>query len=101
MSTLCIILTSSPENENTHTAVKLSQAALAKGHQVRIFLMSNGVYHVMQSKFLALVEQGVEVTLCASNAAERGIKEIEGVIFGSQYDLSVMAAKADSLISLH
>ncbi|MDH4317847.1 MAG: DsrE family protein [Desulfobulbaceae bacterium] len=101
MSTLCILLTSSPENENSHTAVKLSQAALAKDHRVKIFLMSNGVYHVLHPRFLKLIEQGVEVTLCGSNAAERGIEEREGVTFGSQYDLSVMAATADSFITFH
>lgn len=101
MPTLCILLTSSPENENTHTVTKLSQAAIDKGHRVRIFLMSNGVYHVLHPQFAILINLGVEVTLCASNAAERGIEEMGGVTFGSQYDLSIMSAKADSFISFH
>lgn len=97
---LCILVTSTPENENTRTLYKITEEALAMGHRVSIFLMDDGVYHVQRQKFRALGELGAELFLCAANALERGIKEIPGTVFGSQYDLAVMTKEADGFLTL-
>lgn len=99
-STLCVLLTSSPESENSRTLRRVVEAALFLGHRVQIFLMCDGVYHILEKGFLSLVREGAEVTLCAENALERGLAEQEGVLFGSQYDLAVMVAGSEGFLAL-
>ncbi len=70
-SKICILVTSSPESENNRTLVKITEAAINIGHQVQIFLMCDGVYHILCQDFLPLIKKGAEVSLCAQNALER------------------------------
>lgn len=97
---ICILVTSSPESENTRTLFKITEAAIAMGHQVQIFLMDDGVYHILYQNFSYLIAKGAEVTLCGHNAQERGLEKKTGITFGSQYDLAVMVAKADGFLAL-
>ena len=99
-SMICILVTSSPESENRRTLIKISEAAISIGQQVRIFLMCDGVYHILHEDFLSLVKIGAEVTLCAQNALERRLDKKPGVNFGSQYDLAGMVARSDSFLAL-
>ncbi len=99
-SRICILVTSSPESENRHTLVKISEAAINLGQQVQIFLMCDGVYHILHQDFLSLIEKGTEVTLCSQNASERGLEKKPGVLFGSQYDLAGMIAQSESFLAL-
>ncbi len=45
---LGILLTTSPENENTSTVISISSAARELGHEVSIFLMYDGVYNIQK-----------------------------------------------------
>jgi sulfur relay (sulfurtransferase) complex TusBCD TusD component (DsrE family) len=96
---LCILVTSSPGSENSRSLVKISEAALKMGHAVRIFLMYDGVYHILQEDFMALGEKGAIIVLCAYNAEEKGLAKREGVLFGSQYDLSTMVSQSDAFLA--
>ena len=98
-ATLCLLVTCSPESEKSRTMIKVSEAAIRLGHKVQIFLMCDGVYHILRENFMVLVEKGVDVTLCAYNALERGMEKRDGVLFGSQYDLSSMVSQSDGFIS--
>ena len=99
---LGILLTTSPENENTYTCIRLAEAALATAREVHIFLMCDGVYNIYHKGFIALREKGANITLCDFNAQERAIsEEREGVVFGSQYDLAWIAHECDRFISLN
>lgn len=100
-SKICIVVHSSPESEDSHTLHKITESAVASGHRVQIFLMNDGVYHLLRETFADLLAHGAEVTVCAHNAVERGVEERPGVQFGSQYDLSVMVAGSDAFLSLH
>ncbi|MDX1763079.1 MAG: DsrE family protein [bacterium] len=100
-SRICIVVHSSPEREDSHTLHKITAAALASGHSVQIFLMNDGVYHLLRETFDDLLNKGAEVTVCAHNAVERGVPERAGVSFGSQYNLAVMVAASDVFLSLH
>lgn len=111
MASLGILLTSSPENENTHTAIKIASSACKKGIAVRIFLMCDGVYHVNSPPFLSLLEQktvstqreaDLEVVLCAYNADQRGLplNERSSILYGSQDDLASMVNECDRFIAL-
>lgn len=99
-SKICILVTSSPESENSRTLVKFTEAAINMGQRVQIFLMCDGVYHILHQDFLSLIKKGAEVTLCTQNALERGLEEKPGILFGSQYDLAGMVAQSDSFLAL-
>ncbi len=94
-----LLVTSSPESENCRTVMKITEAALRQGHRVRIFLMQDGVYHIFRDDFMDLSGMGAQIILCAHNAEERKLPRREGVLFGSQYDLSEIIAKADAFLA--
>ena len=96
---LGILLTTSPENENTNTVIELSKAAREEGHEVSIFLMYDGVYNVNKKEFAALIDKGVDIAICAFNAEQRKIENVEGILFGSQYDHACIANEVDRFIS--
>jgi sulfur relay (sulfurtransferase) complex TusBCD TusD component (DsrE family) len=101
IANICILLASSPGNENRYSLIKITEAALDMGHNVQIFLMSDGVYHLLSDDFMSLVDKGATIALCAHNALERGLDKRPGVLFGSQYDLSTMVAESDTFLSFH
>ncbi|MBI2875265.1 MAG: DsrE family protein [Candidatus Tectomicrobia bacterium] len=88
---LVILLTTSPEHENTHTVTQLAQAALALGKEVAIFLMCDGAYNLNLPSFCALHQEGAEITLCSLNASQRKITFPWPEASGSQYDLAEWA----------
>lgn len=96
---LGILLTSSPENENTNTVISLCSAAREQGHEVSVFLMYDGVYNVHKKEFAALADKGVSIALCAMNAEQRKVGKVEGILFGSQYDHACIAGDVDRFIS--
>ena len=96
---LGILLTTSPENENTSTVISISRAAGEQGHEVSIFLMYDGVYNVHKKEFVELVEKGVNIAVCALNVEQRKVNRIDGILFGSQYDHACIANGVDRFIS--
>ncbi len=96
---LGILLTTSPENENTHTVIAISKAARNQGHDVSIFLMYDGVYNIHQKEFVDLVDKGISIAVCALNVEQRKIGRVEGVLFGSQYDHACITSDVDRFIS--
>ncbi len=70
---LAILLTTSPEHENTHTVIKLAEAAIAMGKDVQIFMMCDGVYNVYNSDIVSLKDKGAEISVCEHNSAERAV----------------------------
>jgi sulfur relay (sulfurtransferase) complex TusBCD TusD component (DsrE family) len=96
---LGILLTSSPENENTNTVIEISRAAREQGHDVSIFLMYDGVYNIHKKEFAQLADKGVRIAVCALNAEQRSVQKMEGILFGSQYDHACIAGEVDRFIS--
>ncbi len=96
---LGMLLTTSPENENTHTVIEISRAALELGHDVFIFLMYDGVYNVNKKEFAELVNKGVNIAVCALNVEQRKMGRVAGIQFGSQYDHACIASDVDRFIS--
>lgn len=102
-----MLLTTSPEKENSETLIKLAHAALDSGHEVAVFLMDDGVYNVVNgvdvsTRFAGLTTKGASLALCAHTAELRGVKRedfIEGVSFGGQYDLAIIANEADRFLT--
>ena len=104
-----MLLTAGVADESARTALRVARAARAKGHDVELFLMDDGVYAVKRGtrtpvadELASLVEGGVVVALCALNAEQRGVTKDEavpGVLFGSQYDLAQLIDSADRFVS--
>ncbi len=96
---LGILLTTSPENENTNTVIAICNAAREQGHDVSIFLMYDGIYNVHKKEFAGLLDKGVNIAVCALNVEQRKINRVEGILFGSQYDHACIAGEVDRFIS--
>jgi predicted peroxiredoxin len=96
---LGILLTTDPDNENTHTVIEISKAARQLGHEVFIFLMCDGVYNLHKKEFIELVNRGVNIAVCSLNVDQRKVSRVEGVLFGSQYDHACIANEVDRFIS--
>jgi sulfur relay (sulfurtransferase) complex TusBCD TusD component (DsrE family) len=99
---LGIFLSTSPEHENTHTVIKLAEAALERGHEVHIFIMDDGVHNAVVPEFEALVGKGVRIVLCSHNLAERQRPKIEGtIVCGSQYDHAQLVSNVDRYLAFN
>ncbi len=96
---LGILLTTSPENENTGTVIAISKAAREQGHEVSVFLMYDGVYNINKEEFADLVKNGVNIAVCALNAEQRNVGKVDGILFGSQYDHACIAGDVDRFLS--
>jgi predicted peroxiredoxin len=105
-----ILLTLSPEHQDPYTVSQLSLACLKQGHHVHIFVMDDGVYnlarrrsaHGLISGFDEVLKAGGGVTLCSVSAEMRNLAHddvLEGVAFGSQYDLAQLVSRADRFLS--
>lgn len=98
---LGILLTTSTESENTHTVIRLTEAAIDEGVEVRIFLMCDGVYHLNHEKFEKLAKRGANIVVCAHNAIERKVGKKDFVSWGSQYDLACMVKECDRFLAFN
>ncbi|MCL7410519.1 MAG: DsrE family protein [Methanosarcinaceae archaeon] len=96
---LGILLTTSPEHENTNTVIEISKSAIKQGISVSIFLMADGTHNSVFEPFQNLIEHGVEIILCAHNAAKRKVEVVENIVYGSQYDLATIIKESDRFIS--
>lgn len=99
---LTLFLASTPySGQNADTALRLAEAALARGHAVHLFASADGV-HLAQTgqrpagvpdlptALAALIERGLRVELCGSCLRFRGLTR----------DLLVAGAAPSSLKSL-
>ena len=73
---------------------RLTHAALVSGHEVRIFLMHDGV----EVDLSALVEAGADVVACGTNADAHAV-ELR-VTEGSQMDHAALVRDCDRVVSL-
>ena len=113
--TLLIFLGTSPySSQNADTALRLAEAALAKGHRVRLFASADGV-HVAQigqrpagvpdplAGLTRLLTQGLAVELCGSCLRYRGLgRELltAGAEPSSLKGLFAVVAESDAVLSL-
>jgi len=93
--TLTLFLTTPPYGyENTLTAMRLAQAALAQGHRVNLFASADAVYGFDRQQravglpdhvqgFADLIESGLHVELCGSCLTLRGMSK-DDVLPGSE-----------------
>lgn len=95
-----ILVHKSPDEAIVSSVVGIAKAARAKGHDVDIFAMALGVLNLKRDDFTSLVKEGVNITVCGHNRSLHGAPEnVEGVKYGSQFDLSGYAHDCDRFIS--
>lgn len=113
--TLVIFLATTPYgNQNTDTALRLAEAALAKGHRVVLFASADGV-HLAQvgqhpsgvpnalADLQRLIEGGLQVELCGTCLRLRGLGRellVAGTTASSLKNLFTSVAAADAFVSL-
>jgi sulfur relay (sulfurtransferase) complex TusBCD TusD component (DsrE family) len=115
VKTLTIFLTTSPYAfENTHTAHRLTRAALDKGYTVNLFASADGVYNFTQGhqakgvpdaerEFAALIQRGLHVELCGSCLNIRGIgaeAALPGTVPSSMKRLFGLIKTSDVFVTL-
>jgi sulfur relay (sulfurtransferase) complex TusBCD TusD component (DsrE family) len=105
-----ILLTTSPEHQNTHTVCQLADALLSAGHTVDLFLMDDGVYNLLSAPkastavplLQAAQSKGMKIALCTQSAENRGLSEktcLPGAEWRSQHALSKMVAGSDRFLT--
>lgn len=113
--TLTIFLASPPySGQDTDTALRLAEAALARGHAVHLFASADGV-HLAQvgqrpagvpdvpAALARVLAQGLQVELCGSCLRYRGLGRdllVEGTAPGSLKGLFGAIAASDAVLSL-
>lgn len=95
---LGILLTNSPFTEDFYTVIQLTKHALEQKYEVSIFIMDDGAYCVPTEQFKELIKAGAKIIVCAHNAEQRAVKEVEGFVFGSQTDWAQIVTEADRIL---
>ncbi|MDC4204410.1 MAG: DsrE family protein [Candidatus Manganitrophus sp.] len=104
------LMTTSPEHQNRHTVFRLIEELLAAGHRVSLFLMDDGIYHIVRidlpnspsAHLEKLMKEGLAVSLCTQSAEWRGIFEadaVSGIGWLSQHELSRIVASSDRFMA--
>ena len=93
---------------NTNTRLDdilgITNAAVAKGHTVNIFVMDDGTRLLSDDSFTSLCKtEGVKMSFCDHSASGLGTKPeglSEEIICGSQFDNATMNHDSDKVIVL-
>jgi sulfur relay (sulfurtransferase) complex TusBCD TusD component (DsrE family) len=83
-------------------AARLAHAARAKGVEVQLFAMDDGVAALAADRaaLQALLDDDCEVIACAQSAHVRGLGEDEvGVLLGSQDDHAAFVHRAERVVA--
>ncbi len=113
MSTFTVIITNSPYNsQNPYNALRFALGAIAEEHNVRIFLIGDGVYVAQKnqkSQFYQIekmvrecMEFGCEIKACGVCCDERGVTQdiiIDGIEIASITDLVVWVDESDNVLN--
>lgn len=104
-----ILLTSGVERRDLYTASRLARAALGQGHEVKMFVMGDGVQHLVEhpknqsvAELKWLLDAGVEVTCCAVSSGLRGLAQnrlVPGVGWGNQHDHACLVNWSDRYLA--
>ena len=100
-----VLLTSGYERQDVCTVTRLVRAALGQGHEVKMFVMGDGVSLLIDhpknpwaGEWKAFLADGVEIACCGSSCEPRGVARerlLPGVLFGSQYDHAAIVSWSD------
>jgi sulfur relay (sulfurtransferase) complex TusBCD TusD component (DsrE family) len=75
---LGVLLSTGPEHPNLETLVGLSEATLARGAQLYVYLIDDGVRALDDPRVHALPDRGARVFVCAYGCQKRGVPLAHG-----------------------
>jgi sulfur relay (sulfurtransferase) complex TusBCD TusD component (DsrE family) len=70
---LGLMVSTAPAHPNLDTAVGLGRAALARGAEVYLYLIDDGVEAVEDPRVQALADKGTKLFVCAYGCQKRGL----------------------------
>jgi peroxiredoxin family protein len=98
---LGLLLSTSPEHANIHTAVRLSKAALSLGHEVYLYLIDEGTKNLPDARLRELQAVGLKLFVCAYGAQRYDVKPDDRSVFCGLVVLSDLVKGCDQFISLN
>ncbi len=93
MSKLGILVNTDKYGDDIVGVVKAARQA---GHEVTIFMMDDGV--LLAPELSKACSGDAQLSYCDHSAEPRGVKDVEGVTAGSQYQNAVMMHEADRVV---
>jgi sulfur relay (sulfurtransferase) complex TusBCD TusD component (DsrE family) len=73
---LGLLLSTPPSHPSVETVVQLAHAALARGVDVYLYLIDEGVKTTTDQRYLSLLDGGVKMSVCAYGCQQYGIPTI-------------------------
>jgi len=70
---LGLLLSTPPSHPSVETVAQLAQAALRRGIDVYLYLIDEGVKTVSDQRYLALIDAGVKMSVCAYGCQQHGV----------------------------
>ncbi len=98
MRRLAIVVATEAARGDFTRAERIARAARAAGVEVGLFLMDGAAGWGEDARAADLVDEGCDVTVCATNFGAR--RAAAGVVVGSQDDHAALVAGADRLVAL-
>ena len=114
MKTLILVNSTPYGTEGPYNALRLTEALLASGAQVDLFLMGDGVHTArrgqdprdahksIEGMLAAALSAGADVAACGTCCRTRGLEHddlVDGVDVLTIHDLASLVSKADNVIS--
>jgi len=100
---LGVLLSTGPEHANLQTAVGLSDAALARGAQLYLYLIDDGVRALDDPRVQALPDRGARVFVCAYGCQKRRLplRDPERVTYCGLVVLTDLINGTDRFVALN
>ena len=100
---LGLLLSTGPEHRNLETALGLSNAALARGAQLYLYLIDDGVRVLDDPRIGTLPDRGAKVFVCAYGCQKRGLplRDADRVTYCGLVVLTDLINGTDRFIALN
>ena len=98
-----LLLSTGPEHTNLQTALGLSEAALARGLQLYLYLIDDGVRALDDPRVGALADRGARLFVCAYGCQKRGLplRDPERVTYCGLVVLTDLINGTDRFVALN
>jgi len=96
-----IMLSTPPESPGITTVAGLSSAALAKGHEVYLYLIDEGTRNLSDARLAKLKTEGLKLFVCAYGAERQGIYPSDEAVFCGLVVLSDIVKGCDRFIAFN
>jgi hypothetical protein len=100
---LGVLLSTGPDHPNLTTAIGLSEAALARGTQLYLYLIDDGVRTLDDPRVAGLADRGARLFVCAYGCQKRGLplRDPERVTYCGLVVLTDLVNGTDRFVALN